>query len=286
MRLKGIGLVVTSIVGVAIACGGSGDDSGGPSDGGDEAPSTDGGGTDTASNEASSPSDGGADGKSDGGLDASKPSPCVDASHWLCDDFDRDGASLAPWGAMVTLDGSVAFEAEPFASSRPNVLFTTGDPNGQAEAFRGGATTMPGLDCAFDMTVAQVGGVQTRFARLIIQGSDAQGDWGYYVSFHSSGTDLAVWENGNHGATLIPLSIKTISLPVGTTHVSTSLKVGPNPHLVVAVGGVAVVSTTANDLTGLTMPTQVQTFLGVLAQAGSGPEWKVGFDNVVCDLEP
>jgi hypothetical protein len=239
--------------------------------------------------DASDGSDAG-DGGDGGGPNAS---PCVGAEHWLCDDFDRDGApATAPyWDPSPTLTDAatlaIVAPTPPAPPSLPNALLAASPATGTDEAQLNKAHAGPagGLECSLSFRIDTFGGEDAilstvslstgnqDYYRIDLVGSGSMG--GVYFRAYGEGPDAAqapVTMLASYGVTTGQWATASFSVAFAT-----------GAEMVGVNGTVA--SNSMPDLANWPAPDYQTVALGVAPYGGPG-SWSVLFDNVFCDFVP
>lgn len=222
----------------------------------------------------------------------SNVSPCVaDASHWICDDFDRAGSltDFPYWTETNVSDaGASLVMAPPDGSSppsTPNALVSATAASTAALVFKTDPITASGVSCDFDLRIDQdgddfytdiallslyTGSAYYRLNATLTPGGSADG-FSDYAGFADGGSVVSPGENFE-----IPRHV--------WTHVRMQASLGPHGQAAVFVNGVSRDFTTSIDVTQIGQTTSASFQLGSSTGAGTTGSWKIVFDNVYCDL--
>ena len=221
-------------------------------------------------------------------------SPCVGAEHWLCGEFDREGAVADPpyWSSELVEAGAVLTIAPNDGSanpSPPNVLVTSADKDQSALVFASSTTAASGLRCDFSFRLNQRTDTFTdTLAELSLYGAIPVSPF-YRVSFGGGTTDTldGVSDQGKlpDGGEPMPSGFAAHSLKTGAwSHASIEATFGPTGHVTIMFDGVAFPFTPQYDLRSIPSPSYVTLQLGTTTSDGPSGRWAVDYDNVVCDL--
>jgi hypothetical protein len=265
------GLAGFAFVGVVAACSSFSGEDPPPADGGHAVPD---GAPDTTT------TDGGGEDARDGGLDASTR-PCAEP-HWLCDDFDRDGATIG-WIPNVVGDASVTIIGAASAPSPPNVLEALAHGGAVATLNRTAADAISRFQCSFSMRVVQR---DTTFEAYFLDVQLPTAALNYRLGLSLAAAPAKTLNVGV--VTNVVGSDAGASITNGSAQLADgawariSLEVQPAvPRAAVRIDGTAIVNVTSMPASGPV--TQEFFVLGPAASSAQRP-WIIDFDDVVCDI--
>jgi hypothetical protein len=219
-------------------------------------------------------------------------SPCAGAaSHWICDDFDRDGgiADFPYWTATnVTDAATLAMQPPggPAAPSPPNALVTAVAADSEAVVFKSALTSASGLSCEFDVRIDQDGDdYLSNIALISLYSASTYYRLNATLSPAASGDSFADYAGLADGGAIVS-SPETFAMPRRQwTHVRMQASIGSTGgEVAIFVNGVDRNFTTSIDLATLGTPTSMSFQLGSATGNGSGGSWQIAFDNAYCDL--
>lgn len=228
----------------------------------------------------------------DGGGPVDAANICDDAGHWICDDFDHDGALGPPrWEAPVlTMGGTVAIASVASAPSPPNVLTTTlsatagAGESARVEKHRAGTVTA--IRCDFDLAVPTVGdaeavlfelGLDTSsgaYYRIALRGKGGPANWYIIQTAPLDGGSVQV---EGRDFTLVPTKFSHVSIQVATAAGARSS---------VKIDGMEALGTSTVTLASLPPSSAQYATFGMASVSSSSSAWAASFDNVVCDVDP
>jgi hypothetical protein len=216
-------------------------------------------------------------------------SPCVDASQYVCADFDTD-AGFYFFTLHPSDGGTWSIEAPPAgvrAPSPPFVAVARIAPGASALAQVHEGDAVNGMHCAVAMMIVQRG--KNVVAPIALRLGNPSGPPPFYQLELSLGGDAGdqVREYGLlPDAASLPAYATATPIAVGQwVEVSFDLAVGPTPVLSASIDGVRVLDRSQNDLTGFDKPYHQMLTLGVVVGGTDGP-WTFLFDNTVCERLP
>jgi hypothetical protein len=247
-------------------------------------PADDGGSDGPTATDASDEADGAVadappgDAAADGALDGS--SPCTDASHAICDDFDHEPAPLPRWQDDSNDGGTLTIMPSLDAPSAPNVLLVTAASSAAGQLAKGWSSVVSGMVCDLDVVVDQPAG------EAILASLSLSAGPGYYrVELRASPDNIVEYGSDVDGGVVKPVYTPTV-LAAGWHHVSIALAYGNAAQVLVSIDGAPIVTKPAHDLTGAPASNPQPLVFGVGAFAAPPPIWRARFDDVVCDFIP
>jgi hypothetical protein len=226
---------------------------------------------------------------------ASGVSPCAaDASHWICDDFDRGGnlTDFPYWTSTNITDGGATLVMQPPGGSTPptppNALVAAAAADNEAVVFKQALISASGLSCDFDVRIDQDGADSYSDIALL---SLYTPDGTYYrlnATLSPGGSDDGFSDYaGFPDAGAIVSTEETFAIPRHQwTHIRMQASLGPTGQVAVFVNGVTRHFTTNIDFTSFGQPTSASFQLGSANGDGSGASWEIVFDNAYCDVVP
>jgi hypothetical protein len=213
----------------------------------------------------------------------------VGAEHWLCDDFDRDGAITGfPYWSSASITGDSSVEIvqpnAPAPPSPPNALASVGYGNESAVVYAAYAQATRGFRCEASVRIDQRGQAQVLLFVLSLYGAQQQ----YYRLQVGSLAQDEIDEYGGFpdGS---PIGISTLAATPFKdgvwNHVSLDVTFGDGGALHYFVNGVDQKIQSKIDLSAFAPPLSSTLQLGVASYPGSG-SWTVLYDDAVCDPIP
>ena len=249
---------------------------------------------DAASPDAAAADGAATDSATDAAVDAvgdAPTSPCVGAEHWLCDDFDRDGALTDPpyWGSeSVAGDAASLVMGKPVAPpppSPPNALRATVGSGEEAAVFKQSVGSTGGLRCDFRLRIDKRGDFGTNLVLLSLASNGA-----YYrlqLVDGQQGDGFSDYGQLLDGGTFVAQSTPHLIATGVWTRISLVVALGTaSAHATVTVDGIDIGFSAGTSLASFPAPTDVSVQLGAAAYTGAASTWSVDYDDVFCDLIP
>jgi hypothetical protein len=253
-----------------------------PPDASSDAPAADAPAADVLTDSATTPSDAGP-------VFDAWGTPCVDASQYMCADFDTD-AGFHYFALHATDGGTWSIEPPPAgvtAPSAPFVAVARIAPGAEALAQVHEGDAVDGMHCAVAMMLVQRG--KDVVAPIALRLGNPSGPPPFYQLELSLGGDAGdqVREYGLlPDAATLPVYATPTPIAVGQWfEVSFDMAIGPTPVLSASINGVRVLDRPHNDLTGFDKPNHQMLTLGVVVGDVDAP-WSFLFDNTICERLP